>query len=114
MQGEQAGIPRACAHQDHLALGSGILGKERVGQLVGRGLIAPCQSLTEAVGAEQPLPELAPLPHAREAGLDPVSQAAGKGRHRAEMLGQQGFEFFPQQSGQHRGLAAGGDGHHQG
>ena len=29
------------------------------------------------------------------------------------MLGQQGFEFFPQQAGQHRGLAAGGDGHHQ-
>ncbi|MNE87836.1 hypothetical protein D3C80_1850750 [compost metagenome] len=105
MQGEQAGIAGAGAHQDHFPLGSGILGKQSVGQLVGRGLVTPCQRLTEAVGAKQQLPELAALSHAGETGLDPLTQATGEGRHGAEMLGQQGLQFLAQQTGQHRGLA---------
>ncbi len=112
VQGEQTRIAGAGTDQHHLATGLAFIGKQVVGQLVGRGAIPPSQRLPEPIRPEQLFPEAAPLPHGGEAGLDPIPQAAGKGRHGPQMLGQQGFEFFPQQAGQHRGLAAGGDGHH--
>ncbi|MNO93190.1 hypothetical protein D3C76_847870 [compost metagenome] len=113
VQGEQTRIAGAGTDQHDFAVSLALLGKQAVGQLIGRGAIPPRQRLTEPVRPEQPLPEAAPLSHGGEARLDPLPQATGEGRHGAQMLRQQGFEFFPQQAGQHRGLAAGGDGHHQ-
>ncbi len=52
VQGEQARIAGAGPHQHHLATGLALVGKQAVGQLIGRGAIAPCQRLPEPVRPE--------------------------------------------------------------
>ncbi|MNH33766.1 hypothetical protein D3C79_943100 [compost metagenome] len=46
VQGEQAGIAGAGTHQDHFTLAGSFLGEQVICQLIGRGLIPPCQRLT--------------------------------------------------------------------
>ncbi len=62
---------------------------------------------------EKLFPEAATLAHRGESGFYPLAQPARIARQQAEVLRQQRFQLFTQNTGQHGGVAAGGDGDHQ-
>ena len=114
LEGQQARIPWARPHQYHLAhfaLGF-------VQPLIEPALcplpILFLNQTGEGVGGEGPLPEAAAIGERSEhpLGLDP--HPARELGQSAQMAGQQALESLAQQTHQHRGLAAAGDGHHQG
>ena len=114
LEGQQARIPRARPYQHHFShFGTGFV-QSLVQPLLGTLPIGFLNQTGQGVGGKGALPEAAAIGEGGQHLLGPAAHPAGELRQTAKMAGQQALEPLAQQAHQHGGLAAAGDGHHDG